>query len=535
MTYADLLLFDGRVWTGLSDRPDAEAIAVSGGRIVAVGTTADLFALDGPDTRYIDLEGRLATPGFHDCHVHFAGGCLQLGRVQLKDAKDEAEFGKRLREFDRTLPEGAWMRGGRWDHDRTFGGALPTAALIDRYVANRPVFLQRYDGHMAVANSLALRIAGVTRSTAGPPGGRIVRYPATGEPTGVLQDEAMGLVWRHIPAPTAGEIAAALPAGLALAARMGVTSVHDMLGDGGPCLEAYRRLDERGELPLRLNLYWPISRWQEAVGVARAAPPVSADGTPERIRLCGVKAFVDGSLGSSTAWFHEPYANQPGDCGFPVVEMAELAEQMHAARAAGLQVAAHAIGDRAVSELLDAMDGPQHGLRIEHAQHIRPQDVPRLAEAGVVASMQPYHAIDDARWMAERIGEARCAEAFPFRSLLDAGVALAFGSDWPVAPLDVMAGIDAAVNRRPVDGTYAEGWHPEQRIGVPEALVAYTRNAARAALAQEDLGTLEPGKQADLVVLDRDITDPVNRDAITETSVVLTMLAGTECVPHAPG
>jgi predicted amidohydrolase YtcJ len=532
MTHADLLLLDGRVWTGEGIAAEAApttagAVAVKGNRILAVGRSEDLEALCGPATRRIDLEGRLVTPGFHDCHVHFAGGCLQLSRVQLKDALNEAEFGRRLQEFARPLPAGAWLRGGRWDHDRTFGGALPTAALIDRYVPHRPVLLQRYDGHMAVANSVALRLAGVTASTPDPPGGRIVRYPETGEPTGVLQDEAMGLVWRHLPDPTADEIADALPEGLALAARMGITCVHDMLGDGGPCLEAYRRLDQRGELSVRLNLYWPIQRWQEAA-------ETRSELRSEHIRLCGVKAFVDGSLGSSTAWFHEPYANRPGDCGFPVVEMAELAEQMRSAQAAGLQVAVHAIGDRAVSELLDAMEGSLRGLRIEHAQHIRPRGVPRLAQSGAIASMQPYHAIDDSRWMAERIGEARCAEAFVFRSLLDAGVALAFGSDWPVAPLDVLAGIDAAVNRRSLDGTHPGGWHPEQRIGLAEALVAYTRDAARAALSGDQVGTLEPGKLADLVVLDTDITNPANRDGIAEASVDLTILAGAPCAPHGP-
>jgi len=524
MTHADLLLVNGHVWTGRSIAAEAaptmaEAVAVRGDRILAVGSPDDLQALCSSATQRIDLEGRLVTPGFHDCHVHFAGGCLQLDRVQLKDARDEAEFGRRLREFDRTLPAGAWMRGGHWDHDLTFGGTLPTAALIDRYVWKRPVFLQRYDGHMAVANSFALRLAGVTASTAEPPGGRIVRYPETREPTGVLQDEAMGLVWRHIPDPTADEIAAALPAGLALAARMGITSVHDMLGDAGPCLQAYRRLDERGELSLRLNLYWPIHRWQEAVEIRAAM-------RSERTRLCGVKAFVDGSLGSSTAWFHEPYAHQPEYCGFPVVELGELAEQMRAARAAGLQVAVHAIGDRAVSELLDARGGSLHHARIEHAQHIRPQDVRRLAEARVTASMQPYHAIDDARWMAERIGKARCAEAFAFRRLLDAGVPLAFGSDWPVAPLDVMAGIDAAVNRRTVDGRHLDGWHPEQRVTVEEALHAYTVGAARAALAANELGTIEAGKRADLVVLSRDVTEPGSGEAITEAEVVLTLVGG---------
>ena len=527
MTHADVLLVDGCVWTGLSDRPDAQAIAVSGDRIVAVGATADLLALDGPETRHIDLAGRLVVPGFHDSHVHFAGGCLQLGRVQLKDARDEAEFGRRLREFEARLPQGAWLVGGRWDHDFTFGGALPTAAMVDRYVPRRPVFLRRYDGHMAVANSAALQWARVTRQTPDPPGGKLVRDPVTGEPTGALLDAAMDLVWRHIPDPDAEEIAAALPGGFELAASQGITSLHDMLGDGGPCLEAYRRFDAGGRLTARLHLYWPIDAWQEAAELAR-------EPWTDRLRLCGVKAFVDGSLGSSTAWFHEPYAHEPDQCGFPVTEMAQLAEQMREAEAAGLQLAVHAIGDRAVSELLDAWEvlPPRGRRRMEHAQHIRSTDVARFAALGAIASVQPYHAIDDARWIAERLGEARCSEAFVFRSLRDAGVRLAFGSDWPVAPLDVLAGIEAAVNRRPVDGRHLDGWHPEQRVSTEDALRAYTVNAAHAARAERDLGTLEPGKLADLVALDTDLTDARNHDAISHAQVALTIVGGR--VVYAP-
>jgi len=534
MMPADVALLGGRVWTGYGVAAEAApttAVAVRGERILAVGTDEEIAGLCGPGTRKVELGGRLVVPGFHDCHVHFAGGCLQLGRVQLKDAPDEAEFGRRLREFDGRLPAGAWLVGGRWDHDLTFAGVLPTAALLDRYVPYRPTFLRRYDGHMAVANTVALRRAGVTGGTPDPPGGRIVRHPQTGEPTGALLDAAMDLVWRHIPDPTADEIAAALPGGLALAACRGITSLHDMLGDGGPCLEAYRRLEARGELTARLNLYWPIDAWPEATELAREA----ASG---RVRVRGVKAFVDGSLGSSTAWFHAPYAHEPDHSGFPVAEMAELAEQMRAADAAGLQLAVHAIGDRAVSELLGAWEGrlgaarcaPTTAVdrrpRIEHAQHIRREDVARLARLGIIASVQPYHAIDDARWIAGRLGEERCAEAFAYRSLRDAGVRLAFGSDWPVAPLDVMGGIDAAVNRRPVDGTHPDGWHPEQRVSAEDALRAYTTDAAHAAFAESEVGTLQPGKLADLVVLDADLTDPARCDAIAETPIALTMLGG---------
>lgn len=497
-----------------------------GARIAAVGSSAEVSVLAGPETRHIDLAGRLVTPGFHDSHVHFAAGCLSLSRVNLRDAPDEAEFGRRLKEADAVLPHDAWLVGGRWDHDLTFSGSLPTAALIDKYVHDRPVFLRRYDGHMAVVNSLALRAAGVTGRTPDPPGGKIDRDAKTGQPTGILRDTAMDLVARRVPAPTTEDLVTAIPAGLKVAARMGITSVDDMMGNGAPCLEAYRKLEAEHELSLRVNLYWPLKSWEEAAELRQ-------EFRGDHLRLRGVKAFVDGSLGSSTAWFHEPYACMPAYCGFPVVDMTELARQMEAADRAGLQLAVHAIGDRAVSELLSTWErlieahGPRdRRLRMEHAQHIRTQDLLRFERLGVIASVQPYHAIDDSRWMKDRLGELRCGEAFVFRSLLDAGVQLALGSDWPVAPLDVLAGIDAAVNRRSLDGRHPKGWHPEQRITVSEALRGYTEVAARAAFAECEVGTLTPNKFADLVVLDRDITHPGNRDAIAETRVALTMIGG---------
>ncbi|MGQ9729871.1 MAG: amidohydrolase [Candidatus Zipacnadales bacterium] len=522
----ELILTNGRVWTGRSLTPDAEALAIGAGRILAVGRAHPLEALAGPHTHRLDLQGRLVVPGFHDCHVHFAAGSLHLQRVDLRDARDEAEFGRRLREFDAHLPPGAWLLGGRWDHDLTFGGRLPTAALLDRYVPNRPAFLSRYDGHLALVNSLALQQANVTRETPDPPGGKIVR-DAFQHPTGLLQDAAMDLVRQCIPEPTPEELVAAMSTGLQLAARQGLTSIHDMLGNGRDSVPAYQTLGARGALTLRVHLYWPLGAWEEALNFDQSPSPTVP------LHLCGVKAFVDGSLGASTAWFHEPYAHEPDHCGLAVVPMDELTHRMCQADAAGLQLAVHAIGDRAVSELLDAWEtlsatnGPRdRRLRMEHAQHIRPPDLPRFAALGVIASMQPYHAIDDARWAQQRIGAQRCAEAFVWRDLLDAGVRLAFGSDWPVAPLDVLAGIAAAVHRRPTDGSSPDGWYPRQAIAVAQALRAYTADAAFAVFADHQLGTLEPGKLADVVVLDRDITDPANQNLLSETNVVLTMVGG---------
>jgi len=526
----DSVLLNGKVWTAASPSW-AEALLVRGGRIAAVGSTDEVRQRADSDAERIDLRGRLVLPGFHDSHLHFTGGALQLGKVELKDSPDEAEFGRRLRQEDRRLPPGRWMTGGRWDHDRTFGGALPSAAVIDRYVPERAVFLRRYDGHMAVCNSRALELAGITAETPDPRGGKVLRDRATGRPTGILQDEAMNLVWRLIPPVDEGEVAEAMRRGLGEVARAGITTIHDMMGgDAEVSLRAYERLARAGELTARVALYWPLSARAQA---AEVAPALRARPYADRLQLCGVKAFVDGSLGSSTAWFFEPYQHEPGDCGFPVEQPDGLSHALREADRLGLQAAVHAIGDRAVAELLTIWEQLAAGeasrdrrLRMEHTQHVRPEDLPRFERLGVTSSMQPYHLADDGRWAEERIGPERCADAFVFRSLLDRGVRLAFGSDWPVAPLDPLLGIDAAVHRLTLGGRYPGGWHPEQRIGVAEALRAFTADAAYAIFRESDLGALEVGKLADLVVLSRDITDPANQDAIAETRVELTMLGG---------
>lgn len=528
---ADLVVTNAAVWTGAADAPSATALAARGGRIVAVGSDADVRPIVGPNTQVLDLGGRRVVPGFYDSHVHLLMGGLQLGRVTLKDCADEAEFGRRLREFDRKLPPGRWLLGGDFDHDRTFGGVLPTAELLDRYVSDRPVFLTRYDGHMAVANTVALRAARITADTPDPPGGLIHRKPGTREPTGALGDNAMDLVSGLIPAPSDEEVAEAVLRALDEARRVGVTSVEDMAGgdaaDRLKLLRLYRRLADSGRLTVRVSLRWPLEAYGEAARL------IEAEGAgDEWVRIGGVKGFVDGSLGSSTAKFFEPYEGRDdGYDGLFVTPPARLKELVKAADAAGLSVAVHAIGDRANAELLDvfgevAKDGPRdRRFRIEHVQHLRPADYPRFAALGVVASMQPYHAIDDGRWAEGRIGAARCASSYAFGSLAAAGAPLAFGSDWPVAPLDPLAGLDAAVNRRTLDGRHPQGWFPEQRIPVETALAAWTAGSARAGFA-EDRGTLEPGKLADFAALSADVLEPAVRDRMVETKVVLTVVGG---------
>jgi predicted amidohydrolase YtcJ len=529
---ADLVLLGGKVWTVRRASPEVSAIAIQGGRIVATGSDAEVKRLVGAKTRVLALNGRRVLPGFHDSHVHLLGSGLRLAQVALKDAADEAEFGKRLRAFDAKLPRGRWMLGGEWDHDRAFGGTLPDAALLDKYVASRPVFLRRYDGHMGLVNSAALKLAGITASTPDPPGGVIYRKEGSKEPTGLLRDNAMSLVEKHIPAPTLDEIAEGVRAALAEARSVGVTSVQDMDGSDRVTrvrlFRLYQRLAREGQLTLRIDLRWPLAQWK-----ALADLGVEEGFGNDWVRIGGVKGFVDGSLGSSTAKMYESFLNEPGSTGIYVTAPPKLREYITAADRAGLSVAVHAIGDRANAELLEIYaevirnHGPRdRRFRIEHVQHLRPRDYVRFKELDVIASMQPYHAIDDGRWAEGRIGGKRCASSYAFRSLLDAGARLAFGSDWSVAPLDPLLGIDAAVNRRTLDGKHPKGWFSEQKITVAEAIEAYTLGSAHAAGQEKERGTVEVGKLADLVVLSRDILAKEEQDRIADTKVEITIVGG---------
>ncbi len=529
---ADLVVLNAKIWTVNRTQPEAEALAVVRDRIVAVGTSAEIRPWIGPKTRVLDAQGRRIVPGFYDSHVHLLGSGLRLAEVALKDAKDEAEFGKRLREFDRKLPRDRWLLGGEWDHDRTFAGQLPTAELIDKYVADRPVFLRRYDGHMAVVNSRVLQLAGITAETPDPPGGVIYRKPGSRQPSGVLRDNAMSLVERHIPQPSEEEILEAVRAALAEARQVGVTSMQDMDGSAPATrrwlFRLYQQFARQGKLTARIDLRWPLADWRSL-----AALGVEANFGNDWVRIGGVKGFVDGSLGSSTAKMFAPYLHEKGNTGVFVTPLNRLRESIEGADAAGLSIAVHAIGDRANAELLDIFaevikkNGPRdRRFRIEHAQHLRPSDYGRFKELNVIASLQPYHAIDDGRWAEGRIGRERCASSYACRSLLDAGARLAFGSDWSVAPLNPLLGIDAAVHRRTLDGKHPNGWFPQQKISVAEAIEAYTLGSAYAAFQEKDRGSLQIGKLADMVVLSRDILDNAQKDRIADTHPLFTIVGG---------
>lgn len=518
------LFTGGVIWTGDRERPAAGAVLVVNDRIAFVGDAAAARARAGDSVRVVDLAGCTLLPGIIDAHVHFLDGGDELLAPDLRSANSVEQLGERLRSAAADLPAGSWLRSGTWDHERWPGAALPTAAVLDRYVPDHPVFVTRLDGHMAVANSLAIEIAGVTAATADPAGGTIVRT-ADGAPAGVFKDAAMGLVSAHVPVWNDAQRRQRAEAALRHAAELGVTSVHDMLYTFAE-LPTYQALRERGELTCRITLYTPISqldRWA-AVGVRRGFGD-------DLLRLGGGKGFADGSLGSTTAWFEAPYDDAPDTCGLAMAALAngDLAEWIGQCGRLGLQPAIHAIGDRANRAILDiyAANPELRALRprIEHAQHLRPTDLPRFAALGVIASMQPYHAVDDGRWAEKRIGAERAALTYAFRSLLDAGATLAFGTDWPVAPLSPWLGLQAAVTRATLDGAHPDGWVPAQKIALEQALVAYTRGGAFAGFTEDRLGMLRAGYLADVVVVDGDLfaADPAK---LGETRVRLTMVGG---------
>ena len=502
---ANLLLVNGKIWTGDTPNRFVQAVTISGNRVVAAGTNAEAEAAAAPGARRINLGGRLVVPGFIDNHVHFIEGGLQLSRVQLRDAATPAEFARRIGDFARRSGKGRWVLGGEWDEQLWTPYQLPSRQMIDALTPDNPVFVTRLDIHMGLANSAALKLAGITRNSVAPAGGEIVR-DADGEPTGILKDAAMDALYAVIPPPTVEERAAAARAALAHAAKLGVTSVGDV--SGSEALEdfrAYQRLDRAGELSSRIHLFAPGSLYSRltAAGIERGFGSA-------RLQIAGIKSFVDGSLGSSTAAFREPFEGEPENRGLLMQEFADGTgrKRITEADAAGLQVATHAIGDRANDQLLTIYESlprfRERRLRIEHAQHLGPDLIKRIAAGKIVASMQPYHAIDDGRWASKKIGE-RVRWAYPFRSLLDAGAVLTFGSDWTVAPLDPLAGIYAAVTRRTTDGRNPNGWVPEEKITVEEALRCYTVNNAWAIFREHELGRIAPGYLADLAVLSADI------------------------------
>ena len=523
---ADIIYVNAKIWTGDSTNSRATSIAIKDSLIIFVGT--DYEPYKGNNTEIIDLEGKMIVPGFIDNHTHFLAGGYQLASVNLRNAQSPAAFINTLNEYVSTVKDDRWIQGGDWDHE-AWGGELPRKEWIDSVTGNHPIYVNRYDGHMVLVNSFVLDKAGIDKNTPDPEGGEIIRDPKTGEPTGVLKDEAMGLVSKFIPAASEKELDESLQRAIQHAWENGVTQIFDMGGYGGWIdLKTYQRAHANNQLNLRIYSHVPIRTWQKLDSL------VKKDGRgDDMLRWGGLKGFVDGSLGSTTAWFFEPYLDEPSSTGLLVTDTTLLRQWIVAADSAGLHIATHAIGDRAINWLLNVYEEAQnktkrdHRSRIEHAQHIHQNDIARFASLQVIPAMQPYHAIDDGRWAYKRLDDERLKGTYAFGSLLNANALLTFGSDWSVAPLEPITGIYAAVTRRTLDDKNPGGWYPDQKISVEQALKSYTVNNAYAGFHEHKTGQLKKGMLADLAVLSHDLFT-VNPENIKNVEVMRTMVNGKE-------
>jgi predicted amidohydrolase YtcJ len=511
---ADLIINHAQIWTVDGSQPQAQAVAFLGERIVAVGSDEQIEAWHGAQTRVVDAGGRRLLPGFNDAHVHFVDGGAQLDQVQLNDANSPQEFARRIQERAAKTARGQWLVGGDWDETKWSPAQLPTKDLIDSATPDTPVSVNRYDGHMVLANSLALKLAGITARTPDPEGGVIVR-DKNGDPTGALKDAAQDLLFKAIPPLTHEQRRHAVERALQHAASLGVTSVQNMNPDYAD-IAVYNELLDEGKLTTRIYAAPLITQVDDQVkiGIRRAFGG-------SYLRMGAVKAYADGSLGSATAYFFEPFLDQPDNRGLLSDEMHPISlmrDRMMRADASGLQICTHAIGDAGISTILDIyaevqkQDGSRdRRWRIEHAQHMAAKDFERFAQLHVIASVQPYHAIDDGRWAEGRIGHDRASRTYAFRTFLDHGVNLALGTDWSVAPLNPMLTLYAATTRATLDGKNPNGWFPEQKLNIQEAIEAYTMGSAYAEFQESEKGSITAGKLADLVLLSDDVLkiDPV--------------------------
>jgi predicted amidohydrolase YtcJ len=525
---ATLIITNAAVYTVDKQHPTAEAVAVIGDRVVAVGSSTEIDLWRGPETKVIDVGRKLVLPGFNDAHLHFMQGGAQLDQVQLTDAASPQDFTKRIAAQVKKTPKGEWILGGRWDETKWPKQELPTKELVDAVTGATPIFVERYDGHEALANSAAMKLAGVDAKTADVPGGVIVR-DASGNPTGVFKDAAQELIYKTVPPMSHEQRIRVARRALQYAASLGVTSAQHMNPEFAD-VAAYSQLAENGELTTRIYAAPMETDWrdQAKVGIRHAWGS-------SYLRLGAVKGYADGSLGSRTAYMFEPFADDPGNTGLLSDEMhppSAMRERLMGADAAGLQIRVHAIGDRAISMMLDIFSDieKEHGYHdqrfaIEHAQHMAQKDFERFAKLHVIASMQPYHAIDDGRWAEKRLGHDRARYSYAWRTFLDHGVTLAFGTDWPVAPLDPIVGLYAAVTRATLDGKNPGGWIPEEKITLPEAVEAYTMGSAFTEFQEREKGSITPGKLADMVILSDNIFD-LKPEAIRNVKVQTTIVGG---------
>ncbi|KAL2642916.1 hypothetical protein R1flu_010503 [Riccia fluitans] len=509
-TRADTIFTNAVIWTGDSSLPWANSMAISEGRILGIGSLSEAQRYTGPRTRYVDLGGKFVTPGFIDSHVHFISSGLKMKYLNMRDVRSRAEFVKKVELAVEATKKGDWIIGDSWNH-HNWGGILPNVSWIDSVTPHNPVWMVRMDGHMGFANSVAMAEAGIDSRTADPEGGLILK-DCEGGPTGVLMENAMSLLVGVLPEPSLADRRDGLSRACTHALSQGITSVVDFGAyiPGFPAEQSWSDLDDvyiwadsLSKISVRISAFLPLQTWGRLAGrVGEKGRVIS-----QWLRIGGLKAFADGSLGSSSALFHESYADDPSNYGGFVVDPDWLRDEIIDADQAGLQVAVHVIGDAAVDSLLRVVEtmnvtnGPRdRRFRLEHVQHLSSGGPARVAKSGVIASVQPMHLLDDATYVVNKLGEERAkGGSYLFRSLLNNGTRLALGSDWNVVPLDALAGMQAAVRRTP------EGWSvpflDSETIPMEAALKGYTVDAAYAAFMDEDVGSLAAGKLADFVVL----------------------------------
>jgi predicted amidohydrolase YtcJ len=525
---ADLIVTGARIYTVDPAHPMAEALAVRGSRLVFVGSASEAQVLRGPSTRVVDVHGSTVIPGMVDAHAHLLDVGQTLRQVDLSGAATYDEVIARVAERARVTPPGTWIRGWGWDQNRWPGQRFPAHEALSAAVPGHPVLLDRVDGHAVLANARAMQLAGVTRDTRDPAGGRVLRDGA-GNPTGVFVDNAEVLVTRAVPAPTDAELEAAILAAVADLNRWGLTGIDDP-GVRRQAIGVYERLARDGRLTLRDYLMISDDSATEAEYFAKGPQNALYDG---HLWIRAVKLYADGALGSRGAALLSPYSDDPGNTGLLVSTPEHLRDVSIRALRAGFQVATHAIGDRGNRIALDAYEAAlravptaDHRFRIEHAQILNWLDIPRFAQLGVIPSMQAVHATSDMYWAADRLGPSRILGAYAWRSLLNTGVIIPNGSDMPVERVNPLYSFHAAVTRQDERDWPAGGWHPEQCMTRDEALRSMTLWPAYAGFQEHDLGTLTAGKYADFVVLDRDIMTIPASD-ILQTRVLATYIGGT--------